>query len=139
MSKYLKLTIFLGLIVIALTGCDLFSSKLSSSERLEAFEDELNGSSRTTTVNHIHPDALGYSSINEAFWDGGPLSAANRPFDFSGVVLGAENNGIIIGTGIMTNNSGDQTINSIQFKESPVGSNDWYILSIMINGSEIFQ
>jgi len=135
MKTNMKAGLLSAMILIAFSSCFLLNPPKSPTERLASFEDHLNTESRASTVDHIHPDATIYSLIDGEYWDSGPLDIGNNPYIFS-VTMGAADNGIITGTGTVNYNSADLNV-TMTFKESSSGSDDWYILTLTIDGNPI--
>lgn len=133
MKQIIKLFLLSSIIVLFFSACNLLGNPLSPQDRLDAFEDDLNTESRAFTVDHIHPDATIYSSINENFWESSPLRTTYNPFDFSNVSLGAASGGIVSGTGTMTNGLSATLDVVITMKEDTTGSGDWYILFLSLD------
>jgi hypothetical protein len=90
MKRLLIISILLVffLVFAGLTGCDMFSGLIgggkSISERIDAFETDLNQEDRSGMYTHFHENTANRDQIADAdVLNDGPLGYANQPFTLS--------------------------------------------------------
>ena len=69
MAKLIAAVLTAGLLLAAVSGCNLFAG-LSKVARAEAFVDDLDSGNYATLRNsHIHPDTSTYDQLDEGYWE----------------------------------------------------------------------
>ena len=131
MKIILKLSSLSILIIVLLSGCNLFTDPVSPADRLSLFETDLNSDSRDTIHENIHSDAAIFNQIKAAtWWDSTYFSSAYDNFTFTNIAVSPESAGIISATATISNSSATYST-LITFKE---GSEEdvWFILSLTL-------
>ncbi|MBI9099925.1 MAG: hypothetical protein JEY91_15700 [Spirochaetaceae bacterium] len=128
MKIILKLSSLSIIIIVLLSGCNLFTDPVSPADRLSLFETDLNSDSRDTIYENFHSSAAMYNQIKTSTWWNNQFSTDNKPFSFN-VSMSAAVGGIITGTGTLTYNSLDFDI-TMTFKEED--EDVWYIFTLTL-------
>lgn len=112
---------------------------VSIQQRLTSFVEKLNSDDRSTVYQDLHPDSESYDQQTAAYWDDlFPLTEQDYSITYAAPVEGT-----VTGTQVMTTVIGyfvadvatEDTL-VITFKQS---GEDWYILSITREGTELFR
>jgi len=68
MKKNIFFGLIIGIIILAISSCSIFGVGTTMTDRINSFENNLNGS-RANIIDNVHPDAPGYNTANsDAYW-----------------------------------------------------------------------
>ena len=130
-----------ALTISLVSGCDLledlFAEKLTPTERIDAFIDELNTASRTTIGEQLHPLANDFQALQSSdLWESGPLRTENR--DFSWTEGTTTDNGTTVDiTGILTSLFGAQPFTNALFTLQEDGEDNWKIRLLDLDTTDV--
>lgn len=138
MKNILKATLIAVTVVFAFTGCDLFNTSVSPSERVSMFVSDLNSSNRSTIYQNFHPDADDSDNVKTPIWWDNFFSYTYAPYSISMVFYG-ESNGVKTYTGTITTDISSYDDLLIKFKEENSGNENWLITYIYFNNNEALK
>ena len=135
MKRNIILGLVIVIIIIAISSCSIFGVGTTMTDRINSFENNLNGS-RSNIIDNIHLDAPGYNTANnDNYWlTNDPWDPGNKPFSITNISESSSSVSASFHWG------GTDTTIFFEMKDDGdfFSGEDWKIWSCSVNGSNQF-
>ncbi len=133
MKKNIIFGLIILLVILAVSSCSIFGEGTTMTDRIEFFEDDLNGS-RSNIIDNIHPDADNIDQLDDTYWETGIWVSSNEEFKITDISEGSSSVKADFQYG------GYDTTISFDMKDDGdfFSGEDWKILSCTVDDTDQF-